>query len=201
MRAQEFIAELFGVQDTSKTWEWIQFDDENVTAHFTVGEIPYKFTAYQDADESPGDWEVEFVTKKPTDGASPFGITGTGRSAEVFSTVVNIMKEFINKKGKSIRRLGFAAKEGSRQDLYARMIKRLLPNWTFHQFDQLFYLTRPGLTWWVYSVEFTNVPAVKIKANSADEAIQIARNTVPEFKNADTRGMVASAKNRAGDMV
>jgi hypothetical protein len=192
------ITELFGQQDTAKTWKWEYFDNENASANFTVGNKLYQFSAIQSEEESPGDWDVEF--KDPT-AFSPYGITGSGRSAEVFSTIVSILKEFIDKKGKSIRRLLFAAKEGSRQDLYAKMRKRLLPEWHLTQDDEYFILTRPGLTWWVYSVEFTNVPAVKIKANSADEAIQIARNTVPEFKNADPRGMVASAKNRAGDMV
>ncbi len=192
------ITELFGQQDTAKTWEWEYLDNENASANFTVGNKPYHFSAIQSEEEAPGDWDIEF--KDPA-AFSPYGITGSGRSAEVFSTVVSILKDFIDKKGKSIRRLLFAAKEGSRQDLYAKMAKRLLPGWHLTQDDEYFILTRPGLTWWVYSVEFTNVPAVKIKAISADEAIKIAQNTVPEFKNADPRGMVASAKNRAGDMV
>jgi hypothetical protein len=192
------VSELFGAQDSNKKWEWEYFDNENVSANFTVGNKPYHFSAIQSEDEAPRDWDVEF--KDPA-AFSPYGITGSGRSAEVFSTVVSILKDFINKKGKSIRRLLFAAKEGSRQDLYAKMAKRLLPGWHLTQDDEYFILTRPGLTWWVYSVEFFKIPAVKIKSQSADEAIQIARDKVSAFKDADPRGMVASAKNRAGDTV
>lgn len=191
------ITELFGAQDTTKTWEWTHFDDDTVEATFTVGDVPYRFVAYQDTDESPGDWEVEFVTKKLAPGVSPFGVTGTGRSSEVFSAVVGIMREFISKKGKAIRRLGFAAKEGSRQDLYARMVKRLLPNWTFEQKGQLFYLTRPGLTWWVYSVEppYNTIPPIKITAPSPAQAEQMAINDPNSaFKGADAKGIVAKAE-------
>ena len=190
------ITELFGQQDTIKTWEWTSFDDNRVAANFTVGEIPYQFMAYQDSYEAPGDWDVEFIIKKPADGQSHYGITGTGRSAEVFSIVVNIMKEFINKKGKSIRRLTFAAKEGSRQDLYARMIKRLLPDWTFEQSGANFVLTRPGFSWWVYSVEFPyiKIKPIEIKAPSAAKAQELIMNDPNSpFKGASPKGMVASA--------
>lgn len=192
------VFELFGKLDTTKTWEWEYFDDNNVKANFTVGDIPYKFMAYQDSDEAPGDWEVEFVTGKPADGVSPFGVTGTGRSSEVFSTVVDIMRDFIRKKAKSIRRIAFAAKEGSRQDLYARMVKRLLPDWTFEQKGSAFYLTRPNLTWWVYSVEptFKKIKPIKIAAPSADKAQEIATSDPNSpFKGADLMGIVVKAKN------
>lgn len=188
------LTELFGSQDTTKTWEWTHFDDDTVEATFTVGDVPYRFVAYQDTDESPGDWEVEFVTKKLAPGVSPFGVTGTGRASEVFSTVVNIMREFINKKGKSIRRIAFAAKEGSRQDLYVRMVRRLLPDWIFEQKGPAFYLTRPGLTWLVSSVEqgYNTIPPVEIKANSKDKAKeQVLSN--PKFNGADPKGIVVKA--------
>ena len=190
------ITELFGAQDTTKTWEWKHFDNYTAEATFNVGDVPYRFIAYQDPYEAPGDWDVEFVIENPPPGASHYGITGTGRSSEVFSTVVNIMKEFINKKGKSIRRLTFAAKEGSRQDLYARMIKRLLPDWTFEQKGANFILTRPNLTWWVYSVEppYDKIKPIKITAPSADKAEEMATGDPNSpFKGADSMGIAVKA--------
>ena len=196
------VNELFGKLDTTKTWEWEYFDDNNVGANLTVGEISYKFSAFQDADEAPGNWEVEFITTsdKVPAGRSQFGITGTGRSSEVFSTVVDILRDFVNKKKRKIRSITFAAKEGSRQDLYARMAKRLLPSWEFEQNGPNFVLTRPDLTWWVYSVEppYNKIPAIKILAPSAAKAQEKAiRDLNSAFKGADPMGIaVKSTKPR-----
>ena len=88
----------------------------------------------------------------------------------------------------------FAAKEGSRQGLYARMVKRLLPDWDMSHHGESFTLTRQGLDFWVYSLEFPEVPAVKVQAKNSREAEQIAMATIPAFKNADLMGMVASAQ-------
>jgi hypothetical protein len=46
----------------------------------------------------------------------------------------------------------------------------------------------------LYRGEFPEIPAVKIKASHAREAETIAMNTIPQFKNADYNGMVASAQ-------
>jgi hypothetical protein len=78
------------------------------------------------------------------------------------------------------------------------MIKRLLPKWNLEQNGEAFILTRPGgLVFWVYSVEapYNKIPAVKVKANTAQEAEQIVLTTMPEFKGADLMGMGAS-KNK-----
>jgi hypothetical protein len=190
----ESIHELF---DGGKDWKWTYQDKNQAMAAFTVGDVNYTFSAGQDPDEAPGDWDVEFAAKKEA-GTASWGVTGTGNSAQVFGTVVEIMKAFIASKKASIRRMTFAAKEDSRQGLYARMVKRLLPKWNLEQNGEAFVLTRPGgLVFWVYSVEapYNKIPAVKVKANSAQEAEQIVLTTMPEFKGADRMGMGAS-KNK-----
>jgi hypothetical protein len=190
----ESIHELF---DGGKDWKWTYQDKNQAMAAFTVGDVNYTFSAGQDPDEAPGDWDVEFAAKKEA-GTASWGVTGTGNSAQVFGTVVEIMKAFIAGKKASIRRMTFAAKEDSRQGLYARMVKRLLPKWNLEQNGEAFVLTRPGgLVFWVYSVEapYNKIPAVKVKANSAQEAEQMVLTTMPEFKGADRMGMGAS-KNK-----
>ena len=194
MRAKEFISELF---DSNKEWKWTYQDKNQASAEFTVGDVHYTFMAGQDPEEAPGDWDIEFAAKQKH-GTASWGVTGTGNSAQVFGTVVDIMKSFIADKKASIRRMTFAAKEDSRQGLYARMIKRLLPKWNLEQKGEAFVLTRPGgLVFWVYSVEapYNKIPAVKVKANSAKEAEQIVLTTMPEFEGADLMGMGAS-KNK-----
>ena len=186
--------ELF---DGGKDWKWTYQDKNQAMAEFTVGDVHYTFSAGQDPDEAPGDWDIEFAAKKEA-GTASWGVTGTGNSAQVFGTVVEIMKAFITSKKASIRRMTFAAKEDSRQGLYARMVKRLLPKWNLEQNGEAFVLTRPGgLVFWVYSVEapYNKIPPVKVKANSAKEAEQIVLTTMPEFKGADLMGMGAS-KNK-----
>ena len=187
----ESIRELF---DGGKDWKWTYQDKNQASAEFTVGNVHYTFIAGQDPDEAPGDWDIEFAAKKEA-GTASWGVTGTGNSAQVFGTVVDIMKAFIASKKSSIRRMTFAAKEDSRQGLYARMVKRLLPKWNLGQFGEAFILTRPGgLVFWVYSVEepYNKIPAVKVKANTAQEAEQIVLTTMPEFKGADRMGIGAS---------
>ena len=193
-RTNESLNELF---DGGKDWKWTYQDKNQASAEFTVGDVHYTFMAGQDPDEAPGDWDIEFAAKQ-AHGTASWGVTGTGNSAQVFGTVVEIMKAFITSKKASIRRMTFAAKEDSRQGLYARMVKRLLPKWNLEQNGEAFVLTKPGgLVFWVYSVEapYNKIPAVKVKANSAKEAEQIVLTTMPEFKGADLMGMGAS-KNK-----
>jgi hypothetical protein len=188
------ITELF---DGGKTWKWTYQDKNQSMAEFTVGKVHYTFMAGQDPEEAPGDWDIEFAAKQ-AHGTASWGVTGTGNAAEVFGTVVEIMKSFIASKKASIRRMTFAAKEDSRQGLYARMTKRLLPKWNLEQNGEAFVLTKPGgLVFWVYSVEdpYNKIPAVKVKANSAHDAEQKVLTTMPEFKGADPMGIAAS-KNK-----
>jgi hypothetical protein len=161
---------------------------------FKVGNIPYKFFAAQDPDEAPGDWEIEFTAKAVSDDNPTWAVTGTGNSAEVFGTVVDIIRAFLKEKKGDVRRITFAAKEGSRQGLYSKMVKRLLPNWDMSHHGESFTVTRQGLDFWVYSLEFPEIPAVKIQAKNSREAEQIAMTTIPQFKDADLMGMVASAR-------
>jgi hypothetical protein len=91
-----------------------------------------------------GEWEAEFKQHgSKLSRTQKFGLTGTGNSAEVMSTVVDIMRSFLDKYKDKIQVLTFSAKEDSRQGLYARMVNRLLPNWTMTQKDGFFTLVAP----------------------------------------------------------
>jgi len=143
MRAIEFlkestISELF---QPGKDWKWSFQGSEEAVAVFHVGEVPYMFHAYG----TDGQWEVEFKRHgSKLDRMQKFGLTGTGNSAEVMSTVVDIMRAFLDKYKDKIQVLAFSAKEDSRQGLYAKMAKRLLPNWTLTQNAEHFTLVAPN---------------------------------------------------------
>lgn len=134
---QKSITELF---EPGKKWQWSFRGSEEAVAVFHVGEIPYVFHAYG----TDGTWEVEFKRHgSKLDRANKFGLTGTGNSAEVMGTVVDIMRAFLTQYQDKIETLVFSAKEDSRQGLYAKMVKRLLPNWTMSQSGEEFVLVSP----------------------------------------------------------
>jgi hypothetical protein len=137
MRAQEFVTELF---QPGKDWKWSFQGSEEAVAVFRIGEVPYMFHAYG----ADGEWEAEFKQHgSKLSRTQKFGLTGTGNSAEVMSTVVDIMRAFLDKYKDKIQVLGFSAKEDSRQGLYARMVKRLLPDWTMTRKGEFFILVAP----------------------------------------------------------
>jgi hypothetical protein len=207
MRYREIITELFGAQDAvNNSVKWSEPNDEYVVADFTVGNMKYRFNAYTDSDEAPGVWEIEFES---LGGPTRFGINQTGRSAEVFTVVVNIIKEFISKKNPKIKRLTFAAKEGSRQDLYVRMVRRLVPDWKF-EFDSDdggFVLTKPRPKRVVNKVKASATAQVKepIKENFADgrnpqDKGDSKRHGVPTKASVSTLRKVAKQGGRKGQL-
>jgi hypothetical protein len=131
------VKELF---QQGKDWKWSFQGSEEAAAVFKVGEVPYMFHAYG----ADGEWEAEFKQHgSKLDRSQKFGLTGSGNSAEVMSTVVDIMRAFLDKYKDKIQVLTFSAKEDSRQGLYARMVKRLLPDWTMQQKGEFFTLFAP----------------------------------------------------------
>ena len=129
------IDELFQGQ---KNWEWLFRGSEEVQAKFVVGGIEYRYLAYE---YKPGLWTIDFSTRSEQHKDKPYGITGTGNSAEVFSTVVDITRNFLKQYPK-VERLNFSADEPSRQSLYTKMAHRLLPDWEIIQQGNQFYLSK-----------------------------------------------------------
>ena len=139
-RKAEPLAELF---QPGKDWKWSFKGSEEAVAVFHVGEIPYQFYAYRPDENYPG-WDVEFKNaQRGKDRITKFGLTGTGNSAEVMSTVADIMRAFLQEYQGKIKELTFSANESSRQALYARMAKRLLPTWNLTQDGREFKLSAP----------------------------------------------------------
>jgi hypothetical protein len=163
---QKSITELF---EPGKNWEWSFRGSEEAVAVFRVGEVPYMFHAYG----ADGDWEVEFKRHgSKLDRLQKFGLTGTGNSAEVMGTVVDIMRSFLSQYKDKIDSLTFSAKEDSRQGLYARMVKRLLPNWAMRQHGESFVLLAPE------EVTQENIKEVWESLNEGGWASTETQNTV-----------------------
>jgi predicted chitinase len=127
-----------------KDYKWSFTGSEEAVAVFHIGEVPYQFYAFSYPEDN-GVWEVEFKNAERGRGrTAKFGLTGTGNSAEVMSTVTDIMRDFLQRYQDKITGLTFTADEQSRQSLYARMAKRLLPTWTLSQTDKQFVLSAPS---------------------------------------------------------
>jgi predicted chitinase/ribosomal protein S18 acetylase RimI-like enzyme len=134
MRATEFITELF--QPGKKNWEWARLGRDEASAFFKIGDREYLWQAFVGRG-NPKKWEIQFrLIRKPDvdpDELDLFGTTGTGNSAEVMSTAVDITRAFLKEYGlDNVEEITFNAKEDSRIGLYAKMIKRLLPNWDLY---------------------------------------------------------------------
>ena len=134
MRASEFIIEVF--QPGKKNWEWLRRGSEEANAQFQVGDREYRWDAFTQRG-NPTKWEIQFrLIRNDTDPSDLdlFGRTGTGNSAQVLSTAVDITRAFLEYYGlDKVEEITFNAKEDSRIGLYAKMIKRLLPNWDLYQ--------------------------------------------------------------------
>jgi hypothetical protein len=151
MRASEFITEVF--QSGKRNWEWKFRGSEEAIANFTVGGRTYQWVAYSHVRiKNPTKWEIQFRLLREEDDPDEldvFGTTGTGNSAEVLSTAVDITRTFLKEYGDKVLEITFNAKENSRIGLYAKMINRLLPDWDLHQryvnnsYGMEFYLTNP----------------------------------------------------------
>jgi len=139
---EEELTELFS---PGKPWKWDYNSDTEAEATFVIGDIQYRFYAFR----NPGSkniWEVEFKIVEGGDPENRYGLTGTGNSVQVMSTVTDILRAFLAKYQNKIAVLVFSADESSRQALYARMAKKLLPDWKFGLLQGEFALTAPKAT-------------------------------------------------------
>jgi GNAT superfamily N-acetyltransferase len=147
---EENLTELF---QQGKNWKWEFKGSEEAMATFTVGDVEYFWHAAVENIRRPNIWTIAFRVRNQTDQEKMFGLTGTGNSAEVMSIVVDITRQFLQEYGDKVLELRFSSDNGeegetaSRTSLYARMVKRLLPNWNLHtkkvDTETDFYLTNP----------------------------------------------------------
>jgi hypothetical protein len=126
----ESVAEVF--EPGKQNWKWRRQSSDEAFASFLVGDREYQWHAFS-SEANPAKWEIQFrLMRVPADpdGLDLFGQTGTGNSAQVLSTAVDITRAFLQAYGlDKVEEITFNAKEDSRINLYAKMIRRLLPTW------------------------------------------------------------------------
>lgn len=148
MRATEFLFELF---KPGKNWQWEFRGSEEAFASFKIGDVEYLWSArVNNVRRNPNTWTIAFQIRGEADIDKAIGLSGTGNSTEVISTVIDITRSFLeyyNAITDRILELRFSSSGDSRTSLYARMVKRMLPDWDLHTkkvgSETDFYLTNP----------------------------------------------------------
>ena len=107
-------------------WEWFNTGPYRAVADFEVGDVPYIFSA-ELLNPKAKAWHISFKAKGD-EFSNEYGVLGTGNASHVFSTVLDIMRDFLKVYKGNVNTLKFSADEPSRVKLYSRMIDRLLPN-------------------------------------------------------------------------
>jgi hypothetical protein len=120
------LQELF---DKTVKWEWTGKSRDEAEATFTVGKVKYWFYAYLNGVQ---EWTIDF---RAHEGTNRFGLTGTGNSQQVLTTVISIIKDFLKIYHGKIEKMAFTAKEDSRISLYSKMVHRLIPSWKLEMSD------------------------------------------------------------------
>jgi len=118
--------------DSSVNYKWITNDDKSAVAQFVITKpgrlfskkIKYGFDAFNYGNA----WKIAFY--QIVNGQKVYSKTGTGGEKEVFSTVIDIMKDFLGTH--QVNSIIFSAEDSNRQSLYKRLIKTLLPTWQLH---------------------------------------------------------------------
>jgi hypothetical protein len=144
--------------DAPVEWEWDNTGPSRALAHFQVGKYPYRWSATLDDTELKS-WIILFRVDGTQVKSHEYAILGTGNAATVFSTVIDILRDFLNQYKGMVDRLVFSADEPSRKKLYYHLIKRVLPDSTTEVIGNDIVVTLPhavenNLTEWKKSTTY-----------------------------------------------
>lgn len=132
-----FLSYLGETFNYSASYQWSNFDYDEVTAIFSVNQIEYLVTFNRD-EEIDDKWSVMFDLLNPDSNHEPFSPTKLGNNFTVLSTVKNIIVDFVNKRN-DVSFIYWTADSPSRIKAYNRMAsaidKELSPKWRLETFD------------------------------------------------------------------
>lgn len=132
------IDELF---DKPAPYKWIYNTNDYHQAIFEINNKTYSFEASEIDDFT---WEIVFALSKGENNRyDSVKITNTGDQYNVFSTVIEILKNLMSTVG--VHKLVFSSAEPSRTKLYHKMVDTLLPNWhkSFDKESGIFTVSKP----------------------------------------------------------
>jgi len=85
--------------------------------------IVFNASSYERGTEGEAVWEIEFVEKKP--GNTTYGKTGSGNEMQVFSFVINSVKELVARYNPAEIEFISSKDDGNRSALYTKLINRI----------------------------------------------------------------------------
>ena len=126
MKIIEILNEAF---ESAVPYKWVVNDNKSAVAEFVIVQpgrffskkLKYGFDAFNYGES----WKIAFY--QIVNGKKVYTKTGTGNEKAVFSTVVEIMKDFFSTH--EVNSIIFSAEEKNRQSLYSRLAKTFLPSW------------------------------------------------------------------------
>lgn len=128
MRASEIsLSESF---DSDIKGQLVRATPDLFTTEAVIGDRKIVFNASKYEDESDASiWEIEFIEKTP--GNASYGKTGSGNQMQVFSFVIESIKELVSRYKPSVLEFGSHKADGNRSALYRRMLNRIkLPGYS-----------------------------------------------------------------------
>lgn len=124
MKAEEFVlSESF---DSKVQGKLVRATSDLFTTKAVIGnrEIVFNATQYMSGESNKdGTWEIEFTEKTP--GNATYGKTGSGNEMQVFSFVIESIKELIARYSPAELTFGSHKEDGNRTGLYQRMLNRI----------------------------------------------------------------------------
>ena len=124
MRATEFINEAFNSQ---VPYSVVRSSNELFTTRATIGDRDIVFNAQGNSEGTQGEvvWEVDFYEKTP--GNMTFGKSGSGSELQVFSFVIDSLKELAARYHPDTIRFSSHKADENRTKLYQRMLTKIAP--------------------------------------------------------------------------
>lgn len=113
-------------------------------AYFNVDGVEYGLQVESrmlPTDEGEDCWLFDFFAR--INGAPKWNNTDTGNQYTVYSTVIGLMKQYMEKNG--VRPFYMETNDAGRNSLYKRMLRRLVPDWTVDADEHFIIVYPPGV--------------------------------------------------------
>jgi hypothetical protein len=124
MRSIEFINEAF---DSQVPYNVVRASNDLFTTRATIGDRDVVFNSQGNTEGAQGTvvWEVDFYEKTP--GNMTFSKSGSGSELQVFSFVINSLKELAARYHPDTIRFSSHKADENRTKLYQRMLTKIAP--------------------------------------------------------------------------
>ena len=121
MKCSEIIKEVF---DSSVKGKLVRATNDLFTTRATIGDRDIVFNAvHNDTEEGKSIWEIEFTEKAA--GSTTYGKSGSGNELQVFSFVIDSIKELVSRYYPDELTFSAHKEDGNRSRLYQVMIKKI----------------------------------------------------------------------------